>query len=286
MNVDEDSTTNAPRLRSDNTYKWLGLLTILAVAALLYFRFGGNLPGMSLQLPAGMSLPELTDTTPSTDSETVETADDASGLPLPVSATDPNSPALPQLDASDATVASEIAAKMDDPIWVNWLADEEMIRKTVAVIDNAARGEFARKVLALPVPNKSLQSSKRAAPQQLDQQNYARYDSYVDMVTSLDNDAVRQLYIRFQPLMQQAYTELGYPDQQFGDALASAFEVTLATPDIDGPLRLQKVDGRIVFVDEEIENLPDLQKLLIRIGPVNRARLKQKIGELQAVLFQ
>ena len=93
------------------------------------------------------------------------------------------------------------------------------------------------------------------------------------------------MFAQFKPLLEQAYAELGNPDKFFGQALSESFQIILDTPDINTPPMVQRIEGRTMYVDVGLENLKDIQKLLIRIGPKNRAIIKQKVEELKIKLL-
>ena len=128
-------------------------------------------------------------------------------------------------------------------------------------------------------------------PQSVAQQSktrliYNQYELYVSMTSSIKPIVVQQLYEKFKPLLEDAYTELGNPHKNLDQALSETFQIILDTPDIEKQVLLERIGGRTMFVDEEIENLPDMQKLLIRIGAKNRAIIKQKVIELKTVLLK
>ena len=53
----------------------------------------------------------------------------------------------------------------------------------------------------------------------------------------------------------------------------------LATPDVSGPIRLIKPEAFYLFADEDLESLSAGQKVLLRMGPENAARIKAKLAE-------
>ena len=88
------------------------------------------------------------------------------------------------------------------------------------------------------------------------------------------------------PLLDKAFTELGYPNITFNQRLQQAIKVLLATPIIEEPIELYSISVNYKFVDPKLEALPDAQKLLIRMGPDNTRKLKKVLRRLQPLLPQ
>jgi methylase of polypeptide subunit release factors len=58
----------------------------------------------------------------------------------------------------------------------------------------------------------------------------------------------------------------------------------LATPEPQGPLQLVQPKVMYRFADEALEALSPGQKLLLRIGPAHARTVKQKLGEVRALI--
>jgi hypothetical protein len=101
----------------------------------------------------------------------------------------------------------------------------------------------------------------------------------VDTFTSLDTDAAYALYRLLSPLFQQAYAEIGFRDRSFDDTLRSAISNVLRAEEIEGPFQLVKPSVMYLYADASIENLQEVHKLLIRMGPENTAKIKAKLQD-------
>jgi hypothetical protein len=108
----------------------------------------------------------------------------------------------------------------------------------------------------------------------LSPENYARYDSLVNMVSGANADELEATYRRFYPLMQEAFGQLGYPDGYFNDRVIAVIDHLLATPEPEEPVRLLQPHVLYEFADPELEALSGGQKLLIRMGPDHAARIR------------
>jgi hypothetical protein len=113
------------------------------------------------------------------------------------------------------------------------------------------------------------------------ERNAARYLPYVRLAESVDLAKLVAVYVRYYPLFQQAYTELGYPTGYFNDRLVQVIDHLLAAPDIEGPVKLVQRKVLYEFADPEFEARSAGQKMLIRIGAANAARLKAKLREIR-----
>jgi len=92
------------------------------------------------------------------------------------------------------------------------------------------------------------------------------------------------VYLRFYPLFQKAYQDLGYPTGYFNDRLVKVIDMLLATPQIAAPIDLVRPNVMYVYADPKVESLPAGQKLLIRMGTDNAAVVKAKLMELRAII--
>ena len=87
------------------------------------------------------------------------------------------------------------------------------------------------------------------------------------------------------PLLETAYSELGYPGETLGGALMTAIDTLLATPAIKAPMVLKRDSVLYQYADPTIEALPPVQKQLLRMGRENSAALKAWLRELRAALL-
>jgi len=74
---------------------------------------------------------------------------------------------------------------------------------------------------------------------------------------------------------------LGYPDGYFNDRAVAVIDQLLATPQPAEPVRLVRPHVLYEFADPKLEALSSGQKLLIRMGPDNAARVKTVLAELR-----
>jgi hypothetical protein len=118
----------------------------------------------------------------------------------------------------------------------------------------------------------------------LDPQNYRRYAPLVSLLESLDARQATAVFVRFYPLFQGEYRALGYPNRYFNDQLVRAIDEVLAAPEPQGPIRLVQPEVLYRFADPQLESLSAGQKLMIRMGPENAARVKAKLRAIRREL--
>ena len=101
---------------------------------------------------------------------------------------------------------------------------------------------------------------------------------------SLDIDATAALYRTLRPLIDEAYTELGYPQARFDDTLVRAFAELLRAPVVVGEAELVPRIISQAYLDPELEDLSGAQKQLLRLGPANASRVQRKLREFALAL--
>jgi hypothetical protein len=181
---------------------------------------------------------------------------------------------LPSLDASDALIREKLVDLMGRAPFSELVLPASLVRRIVATIDNLPRETAPRRVIPLaPVPGAYEPS------------NFGRYAPYVRVIEALDEKALVADYARAYPLFQQAYEELGFPGRQFNDRLLQAIDDLIAAPELDAPIELIRPRVHYEFASPELETRSAGQKILLRIGPENAARVKAKLILLRRELI-
>ena len=155
----------------------------------------------------------------------------------------------------------------------------------MGVIDGLARGVLVKKTLPLEPPEDDFKVTVEQDVPWLDEANYARYNHYVDALTSIPPDALASSFDILRPLLEQAYGELGGNAETLDNRIIAAIDRMLLTPDHNGPFALERESVHYQFADPTLEALPGVQKQLLRIGPDNRAKLKNYLKELRVALL-
>jgi hypothetical protein len=187
---------------------------------------------------------------------------------------------LPSLSNSDSFVLNQIRALQNGAALVELLSDEQLVRSFVVLVDNVSRNSFPQ--TALPYRGMSEEMPVRNLDDNLfvmEQAAHGRFDDIIDTFVAVDTGAAMALYRALSPLFQRAYAELGYGDASFDTALSRAINNVLQMDIPEGPYQLVKPSVMYLYADADLENLPAVHKQLIRLGPENTARLKNKLRQ-------
>lgn len=191
---------------------------------------------------------------------------------------------LPPLNASDIIVRGWVAALSANRDFARWLIPDQLIRKFVSAVDNIAEGEDPIAHIRHLAPLTRFQAiGPRNAPV-ADPKSYRRFDAFASVVASIDAFAAARLYLNLGPLFDDAYAELGHPKGEFHQTLVRALGHLLATP--ASPRRFDLVRQKVSFsfADPRLEALAPAQKMMLRMGPDNRAKVQAKLEEFRAAL--
>jgi len=192
---------------------------------------------------------------------------------------------LPRLNNSDSFVAERLQQLQSGASLMTLLADEQLVRRFVVLVDNVARGTLPQsnlpyRELAAEFPVTTIDENLF----ELDVAGYQRFASLIDTLIGIDPEQAMALYRVISPLFQQAYAEIGFRDVNFDDTLRRAIRTVLETEEFDGSLQLIKPSVMYLFADSRLEALSDVQKQLLRIGPENTEKLKTRLRQYLQLL--
>jgi hypothetical protein len=191
---------------------------------------------------------------------------------------------LPSLAESDKPLAEGLAAAIEHDAIARWLIPQDLVRRIVVTVDNLPRKSYAQRLSPLkPVPG-AFAVAGSGAQRKIAPQNAARYTPLVRAFDAVNSEKLVALYVRFYPLFQEAYREQGYPNAYFNDRLVEVLDLLIATREMPGQLALAQPKVLYEYADPALEALPSGQKILLRIGPENAARVKAKLREIRALV--
>jgi hypothetical protein len=231
--------------------------------------------------------PEITTQNPAARAQPASVAPPAEEVAMegPVEESLASETQLPRLNDSDEFLLSRLADFRGGEILLNFLVDDQIIRKAVTLIENMTRGEIPQSGL----PYKAIGSEIIVSEidrdfYQMEEASFTRFDKVVDALIGFDGSELIALYRLFSPLMRRAYSELGYDGDAFDAAVLDAISRIVAVSLEELPLQLVKPSVMYLYADSRIEDLPDLDKLLIRLGPKNLLRLQSKLRSIEGQL--
>jgi hypothetical protein len=191
---------------------------------------------------------------------------------------------LPTLENSDSMMRDALSALMGNKAFGEMVVPSQLVRRIVATVDNLPRATAPTRVLPLnAVPGKFAVLGADAEGS-VDSMNFERYLPYVRVFEMIQAHALVQGYARAYPLFQRAYEELGYPGKYFNDRLMQAIDDLLAAPEVDRPLRVIRSKVLYEFADPDLETRSAGQKIMMRMGPDNQARVKAKLWDIRREL--
>ncbi|NKB64287.1 MAG: DUF3014 domain-containing protein [Gammaproteobacteria bacterium] len=193
---------------------------------------------------------------------------------------------LPELDQSDHPIRDMLGDFFPIFQLTELFSFENLIRHFTTTIDGAMGPKLPRKFSFANHPEGQflVEESDTDKIYTVDERNYDRYPGFVHLIEDTEVSHIIYVYVQFYPLFQKAYEELGYPNSYFNDRLVEIIDHLLATPDIPEKIELIKPKVFYQFADPNLESLSASQKLLLRIGPKNAAKVRQKLDELRKAL--
>ena len=202
--------------------------------------------------------------------------------PLPATAQDGPLPALAE---SDPPFAAALGALTDPTQLTTLLVSEQLIQRLVVTVDNLPREPLSVRDRAFKrLPGEFVVRS-RDGSYSTSPANEARYAGGVALLQAVGAEAFAKLYLRFYPLFNQAYRELGKPDREFNDRLIQVIDHLLATPSLEEPIALIQPKVLYQFADPALEARSTGQKMLIRMGATNRAQVKIWLAQFRAAII-
>jgi hypothetical protein len=192
---------------------------------------------------------------------------------------------LPQLGESDSVMLEALANLMGKESLRKIFRVEQLIHNIVVTIDHLPNQSLPVDTLPVtPVPG-NLVASVADGELSMSSKNTARYTPYVRIAGMMNTEKLVELYLRLYPLFQQSYEELGYQNKYFNDRLIEVIDHLLAAPDIKEPVKLLQPKIVYLYADPDLERRSIGQKILMRIGSENEAKVKAKLHEIRQELL-
>lgn len=191
---------------------------------------------------------------------------------------------LPALADSDVTLQDALAVLFGGPAFTRLFYPENIVRHFVAAIDNLPRRTVALRIMPIKPVGGPFLVAGREGSLVIHPDNAARYAPYVRALEAVDTRKLVATYIRLYPLFQQAYAELGYPSRYFNDRVFEVIDNLLAAPDVPASVALTQPKVMYEYADPELEKLSSGQKMMMRMGRDNEARVKAKLRDIKSAL--
>ena len=195
---------------------------------------------------------------------------------------------LPTLAESDGWLKEKLPSITWRKELLKLVIDDDIIRRFVVFTDNFSQGMVAYEHSPLVKPASGFTAKEINQDGQVtikwDEMSTRRFSLYVDLLRSLDSDELVNWYFELKPLIDEAYRELGYPDEDFTDILQDAMTKVL---DMEIPKERQELVRPSVmyqYKDEYYESMDDADKLMLRLGKENLLVVKSILLEFSEKL--
>jgi len=250
----------------------LGLVVIVAAGAFYYFWQHSQKPEAPPPAP-----PAAEATPPASSAPVVQ-------HPIEEAAAEQKEAALPALSESDGPLRDALAGVFPKSAVEQYFITDGFARRVVATVDALPRKSVPQQVMPLkPVPG-PFATAGQAEGLLIARENSARYAPYLRLAEGTDTRALVSVYVKYYPLFQQAYAELGYPNGYFNDRLIAAIDDMLAAPEAPDAVPLVQPKVLYAYADPEMEALSAGQKIMVRMGKENEARAKAKLRDVRRAL--
>ena len=187
-------------------------------------------------------------------------------------------------DVGEAAVNKELARNWPLAQLRKYFNLQEQARRLVITVDNLPREHVPSQLRITRGVPELLRVQKDGETITLDPSNYERYDRIISYVEKMDARKIGRLYAKFYPLLQRTYEETGFSEERFHDRVLAALDDMMDAPRPTGPIRLVQPKVLYRFEDDHLESLSAGQKIMIRVGPENAARLRKVLARVRAAI--
>lgn len=196
---------------------------------------------------------------------------------------EPEEKTLPALSESDPAVSEALAGLWGERALERFFLNG-FIRRVVATVDNLPREKLASRLLPVKPAAGMFRTAGKGESLIVSPENAARYAPYLELAAAIDSAKLVAVYAHFYPLFQQAYEDLGYPLGYFNDRLVEVIDHLLAAPEVPAQTKLVQPKVFYRYADPDLETRSAGQKILMRIGNENAARIKAKLRQIRSEL--
>ncbi|MCO4800017.1 MAG: DUF3014 domain-containing protein [Colwelliaceae bacterium] len=191
---------------------------------------------------------------------------------------------IPTLDESDTWLEEKLPSITWRKELLKLIIDDDMIRRVVVFTDNFSQGILAYEHSPLIKPTAVFSGREINENGKViikwDETSSRRFSLYVDLLRSIDSETLVSWYFELKPLFDEAYRELGYPEENFTDILQDAITKVLDMEIPKERLELVRPSVMYQYKNEEIESLDDADKLMLRLGKENLLVIKSVLLEI------
>ena len=189
---------------------------------------------------------------------------------------------LPSLRESDPFVRKKVSGWALPSIWLD---NESLISRYMTLVTSVASGELPRRQLAFLAPKIGFKVFRDGEKIFVNPENYRRFDALVDSIEDLPVGGLARLLRELDPLFRLSVRQLGMRESP-ETLMLKALDRLIMVPVV--PNKIELVQSVVVFefVDPDLEELPEFEKQLIRMGPKNVERLRKFARKLKSIYLK
>lgn len=188
------------------------------------------------------------------------------------------------LDTSDGTIKTQLLALADYEAAAKLLVNDDLLQRFVVFTENIAKQAIATNHRVMTQPEQAFRTYEQSGKTFIDAASFKRYTPYVDTLTSMDTESLILMFDTYRPAMQDMFAEIGDPSDDFKFVMVDAINHLLDTPEVPVPIEVHTESVMFKFKDERLEALSAPQKQLLRTGPENMRRIKNKLRDIKQAL--
>ena len=192
---------------------------------------------------------------------------------------------LPPAEQTDSSLRQKGNALSARPELGKWLEQPGLLERWAAVTDNLAEDVSPRKQLGFLAPSGQFKVEQMSGRTFIDPRTHARYDTFADVVSSVDAKAFALLVRDLHGIIESAYHALGYPGRKLDVTAAQALQRLMSAPVLQAPVEVKPGRGALyAYVDPKLESAGEVEKHLLRMGPRNTRLIQAKAREIAQAL--
>ena len=185
---------------------------------------------------------------------------------------------------SDPQIRALLDASSTDANLRGWLSEGDLVRRWAVALDNLAEGQLPRRDLGFLRPAAPFTAKGAGGKLTVDPRSYHRWDLVAAAINSVDPGAFATAVRAVHSPLQAAWRALGDPGRSLDVRAAEALSRIADAPVPRDPQEVVKAGKLYVFAEPELEQLPAVEKLLLRMGPKNAQLIQAKAREVSREL--
>jgi len=177
-------------------------------------------------------------------------------------------------------VASRISAH---PEWASWLVTDGLIERFVASVEAVADGYSPSGEIGFVATEHPFLVREDEGRLVIAAGTYRRYNLAVEVLGSLDAEAVVAILRNLEPAIEEARQDVAWHRGSFEDRLRQAIDHLLEVEVPLGSIEVEQRTRTYAFADDDFERMSDAQRHLLRMGRQNALAVQAKLSDIRSV---